>query len=143
MNCQICDEFIDKHIGDSHHLIKRSKGGQDWSYNQRDICTRCHRMIHVAERMILKAKSPEQVKDYLRSRLVQVKKTSAVENSVALLYDAAKIAAFEKDPAEREMAPVALRLPVALKKEVALAAYDRRMSMGDLIILAVKEYLKH
>ncbi len=48
-NCAICKKFG---YVDSHHIVSKSKGGSNKSFNKVQICPNCHRSVHLGDIVI-------------------------------------------------------------------------------------------
>lgn len=140
MKCYFCGELVDENTSDVHHLTKRSKGGQDHAQNIRRICTRCHRLIHVCEKMLTKGRPDSVVLDYLTSFLSGFQ-VQDVQKTARALLTAATEAAFSAESAARIFVPVEVRVPTKMHEELKKKAVDLHISRNDLILWAISELL--
>jgi len=137
--CAVCPEFINRHLVNSHHKIKRASGGQDGELNETLICTRCHSLLHKGEALVKRGKSDEVILDFYQAILVNFPGFPVNEVSHKLL-ELAKIAAKEApDSAVRKIIPMEVRVPIELHKKFTSISKDLHVSRNDLILWAMKE----
>ena len=138
--CAFCGQPIDKHTSDPHHRIKRAHGGQDTLENLARICTRCHRLTHVGEKLIARGKSNEFILDYYRSVLINHEGVDALRTANTLLEAAAQ-AALVVHSTDRKFIPVEVKMPTQMHTDLTKKAADLHISKQDLILWALQELL--
>lgn len=140
MNCFFCGETVDLNTSDVHHIVKRSKGGKDDKENLRRICTRCHRLVHVAEKMLRKGRPDSVILDYLVAFLTSVNLANQQKVSRSILA-AAHSALCESESLDRVFVPFEVRIPTKMHEDLAKKAEQLNVSRNDLILWAISELL--
>lgn len=142
MKCTLCWDPVTRQTKDSHHRIKQSKGGQEFSINKIVICTRCHRLIHTGESLLGRGRDTESVLDFYRSTLSALVLSRDIEEVSRALFEAAKEAAFITENAPRVLQPVEVKVPIQLLKMFTQRAIDSNVSRNDLFLWCMRECIE-
>ena len=138
MRCSFCGEPVIRATGETHHLTKRSKGGQDIAGNRVRICTRCHTLVHVTEGMYRKRIPRPDMEAYLYHYLSMLSGID-VDRAVGCLCDAGEQAATVEEGVERKFVPVTLKVPVGLLDKLTFLASDCHVTRNSLMLWAFSE----